>query len=102
MLQSTSCTKKVCTLLYYHKNTSIADYNRILFSGIKLSKEFCLHHIGHETVLITAKDIYSCMIAHQIHQIYISKGVVSIFMAQLCVCILLNSDSIKTILIPPL
>ena len=69
MLQSISCTNKSCTLLYYNTNNSVANYNRILFSSMRLSKEICVHHIEHEPVLLTAEEIYFCMIAHQIHQL---------------------------------
>ena len=37
------------------------------FSGVKLSKEVCIHHIEHEPILLTVEEIYFCMIAHQIH-----------------------------------
>ena len=69
MFQIISFTKKPFTSLYYSKNTAAADYNRILFSGVKVSKEVCIHHIEHEPVLLTAKEIYFFMIAHQIHQL---------------------------------
>ena len=36
---------------------------------MRLSKEICVHHIEHEPVLLTAEEIYFCMIAHQIHQL---------------------------------
>ena len=41
---------------------------------MKLSKEFCVHHIGHEPVLLTDEEIYFCMIAHQIHQLLHMQG----------------------------
>ena len=59
--------------LYYNKNTAVANYNRI-FSGVKLTKEVCAHHIEHEPVLLTAEEIYSCMIAHQVHQLLHMQG----------------------------
>ena len=74
MLQSISCTKKSCTLLYYNTNTDVSDYNGILFSGMKLSKEVCVHHIEHEPVLLTYEGIYFCMIAHQIYQLLHMQG----------------------------
>ena len=43
-------------------------------SGVKLSKEVFVHHIEHEPVLLTAKGIYSSMIAHQIHQLLHIQG----------------------------
>ena len=45
-----------------------------LFSGMKLSKEVCVHHIEHEPVLVTAEEIYFCMIAHQFHQLLHMQG----------------------------
>ena len=69
MLQSISCTKKSCTLLYHNTNTTVAYYNLILFSGVKLSKEVCVHHNEHELVLLIAEEIYFCVIAHQINQL---------------------------------
>ena len=74
MLQRISFTNKYCTLLYYYTNTTVADYNQILFSGVKLSKEFCVHHIEHEPVLLKFEEIYACMIAHQINQLLHMQG----------------------------
>ena len=39
------------------------------FSCVNLSKEDCVHHIEHEHVVLTAEEIYFCMIDHQIHQL---------------------------------
>ena len=69
MLQSIYPPNKYCTLIYYDTNTVVTDYDRILFSGIKLSKEVCVHHIEHEPVLLKFEEIYFFMIAHQIHQL---------------------------------
>ena len=102
MLKSIYCTNKYCTFLYYNRNTSDLYYNHILFSGIKLSMEFCLHHIEHELVLLTAEEIYFVWLLMKLINYYICKGIVSIFMYQLCVFIWLNDNFIKTILIPPL
>ena len=44
------------------------------FSGVKLSKEVCVHHIEHEPVLLTAEGIYFFIIAHQIHQLLHMQG----------------------------
>ena len=44
------------------------------FSGVKLSKEVCVHHIEHEPFLQTVEEIYFCMIAHQIHQLLHMQG----------------------------
>ena len=74
MLQSISCTNKFCAFLYCNTNTAVVDYNRILFSGIKLSKEVCVHHIEYEPVLLTAEEIYFCMISHQINQLLHMQG----------------------------
>ena len=60
--------------LYYNTNTDVADYNRILFSDIKLPKEICVHHIENEPVLLTFEETYYCMIAHQIHQLLQIQG----------------------------
>ena len=69
MLQRISFKNKLFTLLYYYTNTAVTDYNRILFYGVKLSREVCVHHIEHEPVLLKVEEIYFCMIAHQIHQL---------------------------------
>ena len=69
MIQSISCTNKPYTLLYYYTNNYFPDYKRIFFSDMKLSKEFCVHHIEHEPVLLTAEEIHFYMIANEIHQI---------------------------------
>ena len=69
MLQRIYYTKQSCTLIYYNTNTAVANYNHILFYGVKLSKEFCVHHIEQDPVLLTAEEIYSFMISHQIHQL---------------------------------
>ena len=49
------------------------------FSGIKSSKEFFVNHIKHEPVLLTAEEIYSFMIAHQIHQLLHMQGCIFYF-----------------------
>ena len=49
------------------KNIAITDYN--FFYGVKLPREVCVHHIEHETVLLTVEEICFCMIVHQIHQL---------------------------------
>ena len=67
-------TTKPCTSLYYNTNTDVDSYNRILFSGVKLSKEVCVHHIEHEPVLLTVGEIYFCIITHQIHQLLHMQG----------------------------
>ena len=41
---------------------------------MKLSKEVCVHHIEHEPVLLTAEEIYFCMISHQINQLLHMQG----------------------------
>ena len=69
MLQRISCTNKHCTLLYYNTNIDVANYNRILFSDMKLSKKFCVHRIEHEPVLLTVEEHYSFMSVHQIHKL---------------------------------
>ena len=93
---------KSCKFLYYNTNTAVANYSRILFSGVKLSKEVCVHHIEHEPVLLESENfIFVCLIIKFIKS-YICKGLVSILMAQFWVCIRLNVDFIKIILVPPL
>ena len=47
----------------------VANYNRILFSDMKLSKKFCVHRIEHESVLLTVEEHYSFMSVHQIHKL---------------------------------
>ena len=74
MLQSIYCTNKSCTLIHYNKNTDVADYNQVFISGMKFPKEVCLHHIEHEPVILTAEEIYSYMIAHQVHQLLHMQG----------------------------
>ena len=66
--------KESCMLLYYNTNTSLANHNRIFFSGLNLLKEDCLHHIEHEPVLLTDKEFNFCIIGHQIHQLLHMKG----------------------------
>ena len=73
MLQIISYTNKSCMFLYYNTNTDIADYNRI-FSCVIIPKEVYVHHIEHETVLLTSKEIYFCMIDHQIYQLLHMQG----------------------------
>ena len=74
MIQSISCTNKPYTLLYYYTNNYFPDYKRIFFSDMKLSKEFCVHHIEHEPVLLTVENKYFCMITHQIHPLLNMQG----------------------------
>ena len=78
----------------------VSPMTTVFFSGVKIPKEVCVHHIEHGPVLLTA-DVFKLLLIKFINS-YICKGVVSIFVAQLWVCIRLNSDSIKKILIPPL
>ena len=87
MLQSISCTIKIWTLLYYNTNTSVSDYNHILFSGVKLSNEVYVYHIEHGHVLIKSEEIYFILLLIKLTNSYICKGLVSIFMAQLRACI---------------
>ena len=61
-------------LLYYNKNNAVADYNPCFFSGLKLSKEVCVHQIEQEPVRLTSEEIYSCMIAHKINQLLHMQG----------------------------
>ena len=61
-------------MLYFNTNTVVVDYSQIFISGMKLSKEVCLHHIEHEPVLLTAEEIYFYTIAHQIHQLLHMQG----------------------------
>ena len=74
MLQSIYCTNKSCTVLYYNSNTAVPITTIILTSGIKLSKEVCLHDIEHEPVLLTSEEIYFYMIAQQIDQLLHMQG----------------------------
>ena len=74
MPQIISFTNKPCTLLYHNTNATVAYYNCILFSRVELSKQVCVHHIEHESVILTAEEIYFCMISHQIHQLLHMQG----------------------------
>ena len=37
---------------------------------MKLPKGVCVNKIEHESILLTAKEIYFFMISHQIHQLF--------------------------------
>ena len=73
MPQRISYTDKYYTLLYYNTNTDVADYDQI-FSGLKLSKEVCVHHTLNEPFLLKSKEFFFCMIAHQIQQLLHMQG----------------------------
>ena len=102
MLQRIYFTNKYWTLPYYNANTTVADYSRILFSGVELSKEFVYITLNMNLSSYQLKKFIFVWLLIKFINSYIWKGVVFIFMDQFWVCILLNGDFIKTILIPPL
>ena len=102
MLQSISCTKIYFTLLYYNTNTAVVKYNRIFFSGVKLSKEVCVNHIENEPVLVKVEEVYFCMISHQIHQLLHMQGCGLYFHGSIMGMYPIERWFYQKILIPPL
>ena len=73
MIQSISCTKKSCMLLYYSTNTAVADYNRIFFWHKIIKESLCTSHWQWTCPPNSWIHLF-CKIAHQIHQLLHIQG----------------------------
>ena len=62
-----------------HQKTSVADYNRILFSDVKILREVCEHRIEHKPVLLTYEENFLVWFIIKFINSYKWKGVISLF-----------------------